>query len=410
MKGYKFIYVSWMLIVQTCFCLGQNLGDKLPAWQEGYLDIHHINTGCGECAYLIFPDGTTMLIDAGENNPDRERHVAPKPNASKTPGQWVVDYIRNMPPGGKPRLDYALATHFHNDHIGGVLKTRNASDKYYNTGIITVVESIPTGKLVDRGFPDYSFLVNTEDKMLKNYFDFLRHTRSGISVERFRPGSGDQFRLLYDTAGYADKFEVRNIYANGWLWTGKDTLTTYLFPDIGAIEKNDMPQENSLSCVLKITYGNFSYYTGGDVTGYPKPGRSPFHNVETPMSQIVGKTTVCCVNHHGYNNATNDDFLKALRPQIFIIQASDALHPNHSTLDRMLSKHIYKGERDVFATNLHPAAKVVIGDITDRMKSAQGHILVRVLPSGKQYYIYILEDKDAKRRIKAVHGPYNSNE
>ena len=40
-------------------------GTPLPAWQKGYLDLHHINTGRGSSAYYIFPDGTTMLVDAG---------------------------------------------------------------------------------------------------------------------------------------------------------------------------------------------------------------------------------------------------------------------------------------------------------------------------------------------------------
>ena len=39
--------------------------EYLPEWQAGYLDIHQISTGRGNAAYLIFPDGTTMLLDAG---------------------------------------------------------------------------------------------------------------------------------------------------------------------------------------------------------------------------------------------------------------------------------------------------------------------------------------------------------
>jgi len=42
----------------------QELGEPLPAWQEGHLDIHHINTGRGAAAFYIFPDGTTLLVDA----------------------------------------------------------------------------------------------------------------------------------------------------------------------------------------------------------------------------------------------------------------------------------------------------------------------------------------------------------
>ena len=40
------------------------VGNPLPAWTEGCLDIHQINTGLGESAFYILPDGTTMLIDA----------------------------------------------------------------------------------------------------------------------------------------------------------------------------------------------------------------------------------------------------------------------------------------------------------------------------------------------------------
>ena len=35
----------------------------LPAWSEGYLDIHTISTGRGECLFLILPDGTSIVVD-----------------------------------------------------------------------------------------------------------------------------------------------------------------------------------------------------------------------------------------------------------------------------------------------------------------------------------------------------------
>ena len=42
------------------------IGKTLPALSEGCLDIHLINSGRGECNFYILPDGTTLLIDAGE--------------------------------------------------------------------------------------------------------------------------------------------------------------------------------------------------------------------------------------------------------------------------------------------------------------------------------------------------------
>src|SRR6187402_563202 len=49
------------------------VGRPLPAWQAGYLDLHHINTGRGNASYYILPDGTTMLFDAGELDPSNPR-------------------------------------------------------------------------------------------------------------------------------------------------------------------------------------------------------------------------------------------------------------------------------------------------------------------------------------------------
>jgi len=57
---------SLALSVITLSGLAQvKVGDTLPSWSEGYLDIHHINTGKGEAAFFMLPDGTTMLVDAG---------------------------------------------------------------------------------------------------------------------------------------------------------------------------------------------------------------------------------------------------------------------------------------------------------------------------------------------------------
>lgn len=43
------------------------VGEILPAWQEGEMDIHFINTTTGESAFVIMPDGTQLLIDAASS-------------------------------------------------------------------------------------------------------------------------------------------------------------------------------------------------------------------------------------------------------------------------------------------------------------------------------------------------------
>jgi beta-lactamase superfamily II metal-dependent hydrolase len=409
---------SFLVLLLTCkltakdiYVSAQAQGDPLEAWSEGYLDIHHINTGCGNAAYCILPDGTTLLIDAGANNPNSERHVAPRPDNSKAPGAWIADYILHHAPANRePQIDYFLATHFDKDHIGGVLKKKSTKADYYLTGISEVAEYVPIGKIVDRDYPEYNIVKPAASEThFYNYLNFTEYqkTLNPDIMERFQAGVNDQFVLKYDTeSAYAGKFEIRNLIANGVMWTGSGTQTVSLFPDLNGLSGSDTPEENTLSCGIKLSYGKFDYFNAGDLTGYPKPGRPEWHDLETPLAPVVGKVEICHVNHHGYNNATNDFFIRTLAPRVFIIQASDALHPNHSTLYRMLAKQLYSDARDIFSTNLHPAAKVVVGDLTNQMKSTQGHIVIRVSPGGSDFMIYVLDDSNSEYRINGAYGPY----
>ena len=45
----------------------------LPRWEEGFLDIHTIATGRGDACLIIMPDGTTMMIDAGDNGKAKDK-------------------------------------------------------------------------------------------------------------------------------------------------------------------------------------------------------------------------------------------------------------------------------------------------------------------------------------------------
>ena len=79
------------------------VGQVMPAWAEGYMDIHSINGGRGEAFYYIFPDGTTMLVDAAGAPPNElydygsdAAGVDSKPNVNDTtetisaPGEPII--------------------------------------------------------------------------------------------------------------------------------------------------------------------------------------------------------------------------------------------------------------------------------------------------------------------------------
>src|SRR5271154_6147982 len=95
------------------------VGGTLEPWTPGTLDIHHLAYGRGNSAFVLCPDGTTMLIDAGTTEASLAVSCAQRPDASVRPGEWIASHIlRQMLPAGRKELDYALITHIHPEHLG----------------------------------------------------------------------------------------------------------------------------------------------------------------------------------------------------------------------------------------------------------------------------------------------------
>ena len=397
-------------------------GEQLPAWSRGYLDIHHISTGRGNASYFILPDGTTMLVDAGDVDVEAMQAFEPlklqdaRPDASRRPGQWIADYIRQFaPPGAPPRLDYALVTHFHSDHFGTVVASSPVSETgaYRLTGITDVADAIPIGRLIDRAGPDYRFPAdlrtcpNNRDGSLANYFRFVDHLQDrGVMVEAFVPGRADQIRLRFERDAFPT-FAIRNIAANGMVWNGRGTRTRRHIPAREA--GGCTPPENPLSLAFKLSYGAFDYFAGGDLTGIHEINQPHWHDMETPVAAAVGPVDAMTLNHHGNRDATNATFLRTLRPRVIVQQSWVSDQPGGEVVHRMISKALWPEERAIFATGIMPETEIAIGPwIRQNYQALNGHILIRVAPGGGSYHVFVLEDGDAGRRVRARFGPYSS--
>ena len=374
-------------------------GQPLPPWKEGLLDLHHINTGRGNAAFYIFPDGTTMEFDAGEQDPTDSftwspRNTTPHPNASKKPYEWIAAYIMQFgPENNKGKLDYAAISHFHNDHYGSWYQgAPKATDgEYILTGITGVGALIPIHYLIDRGNEFQGLPVDPSARMAKedsiylknaqNYQAFIiAQRKKGMIAGPLLAGSRTQISLQHAAEKYP-QFFVQNIKSAGHLWTGVDTTTQNILPVMDPDHFKNWPDENSLSLVLTIHYGPFVYYTGGDCAGHLSYGDPPWKDVETPVAKVVGEVDVATMDHHGNRNALNDFQVMTLKPRVWVEQVWSADHPGNDVLIRATNQLLYPGPRDLFATNMNPANKIVIGPRVERSyKSLQGHILVRVMP------------------------------
>ena len=171
----KFFSLLIFCFIGTFFTLFSQIprkGDTTLSWAPGYLDLHHINTGRGSAAYYVFPDGTTMLFDAGELDPTYPRNKSPRnsvirPNESKHPYEWIAHYINQVTPvGRRPVINYAILSHFHDDHMGlwydGA--PRSGKGDFVLTGITGIAELIPVEVLLDRGYPLYNIPVDMKSR------------------------------------------------------------------------------------------------------------------------------------------------------------------------------------------------------------------------------------------------------
>src|SRR5687768_8921532 len=146
----------------------------------------------------MLPDGTTMLIDAGQRQNVPPRATLPKPNGSRPPGEWIARYITAM---GATAIDYGYLTHFHDDHMNA---------------LVDVAGRVPMRKMIDRGWPDYAYPSadhrEFEAPAFLTYRDFLK--QGATKGERLVPGRADQIVLTREPGKYPD-FEVRNVSSNG---------------------------------------------------------------------------------------------------------------------------------------------------------------------------------------------------
>ncbi|MBO9547148.1 hypothetical protein [Caulobacter sp.] len=391
------------------------IGKPLPAWQKGEFDIHHINTGRGEAQLMILPDGTSLLVDMSGKTKEQPPFSLPtRPDASRPPGEWVARYVRRVLPQGADKIDYALISHFHGDHMGGIVKdSPPASNGAYRlSGVTEVAEHLPIAKLIDRGWPDYSYPEPIHNPTMDNYRAFLawQIQHQGLQVEQFKPGRNDQLVLKHEPAAYP-RFQIRNLYANGVLWTGAGDETRSLFPPVSAWPANQQLDENKFSIAFRVSYGAFDYYTGGDISSIDEETSSappPWGNVEPLVGQAAGPVEAMKANHHGSWDANSIPFLAALRPRVIVIGARADGHPAVNTWKRMTSKKVWPGDRDIFVTNVSPATAKTTYDIEKTAKSTQGHVVIRVAEGGSSFRVFVLDDTDEDMRVKAVFGPYVS--
>lgn len=235
------------------------------------LTVVIVDVGQGDGIVVRAPNGTIHVIDAGGNG---------EGTASMLP------VISALAPTG---YGFTFLSHFHDDHQGGLDEVLNA---------------LPFTNAYDRG--DVNRPTGTSTN---NYLAAAGARRTTIAVG-----------AIYQLGGGAS---VQCVCANGSVMGG-----AFVDPTTSAQE------ENSRSIALKLVYGQFSMWLGGDLTG----GGNSTSDVEDPATLACGDVDVYKLNHHGSNTSTSTDLVTRLAPELAVVSCgvgNSYGHPSSTIVNRL---------------------------------------------------------------------------
>ena len=395
-----------MALSRRCFiglgagaAIGAALGgdEVYPRWKPGELDIHFIQTGVGEQTFFIFPDGTTMLLDCGDGyNPKYLQFISRRPSDKRLGGEWVSRYVQRLIP--QRTIDYFMLSHWHGDHCGAPsLRTKTLSDGRKVCGITLFAEDFDIRHYFDHQWPragDYAYDLDRRGmEMVREWIPRMQK-RCGMAPHPFNVGALNQIALLHDAAGaYAKSFSVRNICANAVYWDGVGGTIDYAPEYIKRHPKTKGGiYENSLSNGIRIQYGPFRAFFGGDID-------DPTY--EALVGKVVGPVDVCKTNHHACPSSMGAPFCAAVRAKAYMTSVWSPNQITSKNLVNMASRDLYPGERIIMYGHMpdmkreHYADRPFMRDVVP----VQGHSVFKVAPGGKTFEAFVLTNEDESMRV-----------
>ena len=246
---------------------GENKNDVIES--PGSMIVEFIDVGQADCA-LIYTDNAAMLIDGG-NNPD---------------GELVAQFIKEQ---GIDKLDYVIATHAHEDHIGGLDVVLDEIDVEY-------------------------IMMPLVEHTSKSYYDLL-DAIDNSNAEVLMPAVGDTYG--FDGATW----QVVNCHAQD-----EDNL-------------------NESSIVIRLVHGEVSFLFTGDA--------EIVNELDMMVSDCEIESDILKVGHHGSSTSSCEEFIAAVDPELAIISCgkdNSYGHPHWETVETLENAGIEMRRTDLEGT------------------------------------------------------------
>ncbi|MBQ8061655.1 MAG: MBL fold metallo-hydrolase [Bacteroidales bacterium] len=391
------------------------VGLPWQGWKKGHFQIHFIYTGVAESLFLIFPDGTSMLLDCGDHRgiARNERALPILSSEEHHTGEIISKYAEKVNPRGKD-VDYMLLSHYHSDHSGGehyyTEKRVVDGEDYFISGLSQAAEMLNFSYAIDRCWPTFDDpipLVDDGDAVMthmRKLYSYLEKHR-GVKIEKFDLGSETQVRMLHNPGSYKG-FSVRNICSNGRIITPEGEVI-----DLYAERKKNPPRafnENGMSTGMIFSYGPFRFFTAGDFSDYWNRADGTRVDIEDELGKVIPSVNVAKLNHHGYDESMTPGLVSALRAQVYVSCIWGCGHDVDSVLTRLADRNLYPGNRVICPTLMPVQRRKVDWDkvwMKDVSKASfdPGHVVVDVQPGGRTYTVSYLETGEDLKVRSVMH-------
>ena len=277
MEKKKFPLVIWglsILIVLAVFTLSQQFSSTL---RVAFLDV-----GQGDAIFIQAPGGERILLDGGGQPAFYKRKV-------DIGEKIVVPFLLKQ---GVGKLDLILVSHFHEDHVGG---------------LISVLQKIKVSKVMVGQ-------LGTEEPLSRDFWQLV-----------------EEKKIPYTVLQRGQILRLRKGVSLQVLHPGQKPLV------------DTHSDDNNNSMVVKLIYGKASFLLVGDLEA----------EGEQELIKEMGDKLSCGVlkvGHHGSQFSSQADFLAKVRPELAVISvgAKNSFgHPSVETLERLrkLGAQVYRTDR-----------------------------------------------------------------
>jgi hypothetical protein len=224
--------------------------------------------------------------------------------------------------------------------------------------------------------------------MQAEFIDAYKQTTGGSSIT-LKPG--DEIKLQRALQN-SPVLKVRVVAASG-IVLGEQSSTPQIRPCGENFEsKPEDTSDNAQSIGILLTFGSFKFFNGGDLTW----------NVEDRLAcpkNIVGAVDVFQVNHHGVDSSNNPTFVRAIKPNVAIIDNGPKKGAESHTFATLKSnpelQAIYQLHRNLRTTDKENA---MAGYIANEEEACQGNFIkLAIEPNGRSYTVSIPAKQFSRR-------------